>query len=88
VADQWYSLHAQVVHGPLSGDKFRCLAQAGGLDSLDLDVLVGWEPRSGIPAEGALKLPAPAQPTEAWTADLVAAIRFLDLGTRGSHDAH
>jgi hypothetical protein len=57
--DQWYYSHAQAVHGPVSGDELRRLAQTGGLDPVDLVWPVGWEPLDAVPAEAALRFPKP-----------------------------
>jgi hypothetical protein len=88
VSDQWYYLHAQAVHGPVSGDELRRLVGTGGLLPEDLVWPVGWDPLNGIPAEGALKFPeplpvnpvgpGPAPPLPQWLPDLAKALSAGD----------
>ena len=88
MSEQWYYMHAQAVHGPVSGDELRRLVRTGGLDRVDLVWPAGWDPLDGVPAEAALRFPepAPADPVgrerapelPAWLPDLAAALAVGD----------
>jgi hypothetical protein len=86
VSDQWYYLHAEAIHGPVSGDELRRLVQTGGLDPVDLVWPIDWDPLDAVPAEAALKFPElppadsvgtrpPPSPLPAWLPDLAEVLR-------------